>query len=105
MDCDITGYHVESFNFFCNDGLRMALDDVPTEKFRLKNGDAVEICYKGGLIRKPNLQSAMVRGLSCLCYCFRLKTLKTSPTFKLCTHQNAVNEVSLTEVLCLWILK
>ena len=32
MECDVAGYHISSFNYFCGQGLQKAIEDVPIEK-------------------------------------------------------------------------
>lgn len=67
MDCDIAGYHVGSFDYMCDEGLRKAIRDVPTEKFRLKSGDAVEFCYSDIKLGKPTMESCSVSYLNIFC--------------------------------------
>uniref|UniRef100_A0A914CW68 DNA-directed RNA polymerase n=1 Tax=Acrobeloides nanus TaxID=290746 RepID=A0A914CW68_9BILA len=55
MDCDIASYHVESYNYLIEEGLRLAAHDVPKEKFRLPNGDAIEFGYVGVNLGYPIL--------------------------------------------------
>ncbi|MFH4973590.1 hypothetical protein AB6A40_000299 [Gnathostoma spinigerum] len=55
MECDVASYHVESFNFLVDHGLRLAALDVPPEKFRLANGDAVELKYTSASLGYPVL--------------------------------------------------
>jgi hypothetical protein len=69
MDCDISGYHVESFNYFCDEGLQKALRDIPVEKFRLATNEAVEFSYANIQLGKPSLQSCNVSFI-----CLSLKT-------------------------------
>lgn len=56
MDCDIASYHVESFNYLIDEGLRLACLDVPKEKFKLPNGDAIELSYVGANVGYPILE-------------------------------------------------
>lgn len=64
MDCDIASYHVESYNYLIEEGLRLAAHDVPKEKFRLPNGDAIEFGYVGVNLGYPILD------LPGVCYVF-----------------------------------
>ncbi|KAI6225647.1 DNA-directed RNA polymerase [Aphelenchoides besseyi] len=57
MDCDVAGYHVQSFNYMCDEGIQKAMRDVPPEKFRLASGDAVEFSYTRIHLGKPSIQS------------------------------------------------
>ena len=56
MECDIASYHVESFNFLIDPGIRLAALDVPAIKFRFENGDNVEMQYTGATLDKPSLK-------------------------------------------------
>ncbi|VDN38107.1 unnamed protein product [Gongylonema pulchrum] len=56
MECDIASYHVESFNYLAEQGVQLAALDVPAEKFRLPNGDAVELRYTGAQLGYPSLE-------------------------------------------------
>lgn len=61
MDCLISSYHVESFDYLIDEGLRLAANDVPKEKFKLHNGDAIEFSYVGVNLGFPVLDLAGVR--------------------------------------------
>ncbi|KAL3123172.1 hypothetical protein niasHT_010342 [Heterodera trifolii] len=61
MDCDIAGYHVESFNFFIDESLQIASIDVPAAKIRLPNGDAVEFSYSNAKLGNPLLDNSKPR--------------------------------------------
>ena len=60
MDCDIASYHVDSFNYIIDEGAHLAAIDVPKEKFRLPNGDAVELGYTGAQLLPPTLDKAVI---------------------------------------------
>lgn len=51
--CNISSYHVSSFNYLAEHGLRLAALDVPPEKFRLPNGDAIELKYTDAQLGFP----------------------------------------------------
>ena len=74
MECDIASYHIESFNFLIDPGIRLAALDVPPIKFRFENGDNVEISYTSAILDKPNLK---VRVPDCLIWIhiFHLRVL------------------------------
>ncbi|KAJ1361555.1 hypothetical protein KIN20_020832 [Parelaphostrongylus tenuis] len=57
MDCDIASYHVDSFNYLAEEGVHLATQSVPKEKFRLPSGEAVELSYTGASIAMPTLES------------------------------------------------
>lgn len=69
MDCDIASYHVESFNYLADEGANLAALDVPPEKFRLPNGEAVELRYTYAQLGYPTLNIQGVSRLAVkLCY-------------------------------------
>lgn len=53
MDCDISGYHVESYNFLIDEGFQAAAEDIPSAKLRLPNGEAVEFWYTNARLGRP----------------------------------------------------
>ncbi|CAL2030071.1 unnamed protein product [Caenorhabditis brenneri] len=57
MDCDIASYHVSSFDFLVTEGCQYAVQAIPAEKFRLKNGDAVTMKFTSAQLFKPSLDS------------------------------------------------
>ncbi|KAK6731419.1 hypothetical protein RB195_007719 [Necator americanus] len=57
MDCDIASYHVESFNYLAEEGVHLAAQSVPKEKFRLSSGEAIELGYTGASLAMPTLES------------------------------------------------
>ncbi|VDN03092.1 unnamed protein product [Thelazia callipaeda] len=57
MDCDVASHHVESFNYLVDPGLHLAALDVPAEKFRLPNGEGVELRYTGARLEFPQLEA------------------------------------------------
>ncbi|KAI6228988.1 DNA-directed RNA polymerase subunit beta [Aphelenchoides fujianensis] len=61
MECDVSGYHVQSFNYFSDEGIQKAMRDVPAEKWRMSSGDALEFFYTRLYLGKPSIQS--VRGM------------------------------------------
>lgn len=61
MDCEIASYHVGSFDYLADEGVHLAAVDVPTEKFRLPNGEAVEMKYTGAQLGYPALETSSVR--------------------------------------------
>uniref|UniRef100_A0A915C6V3 DNA-directed RNA polymerase subunit beta n=3 Tax=Parascaris TaxID=6254 RepID=A0A915C6V3_PARUN len=58
MECDIASYHVGSFDYLADEGVHLAAVDVPIEKFRLPNGEAVEMKYTGAQLGYPALESS-----------------------------------------------
>ncbi|VDM58705.1 unnamed protein product [Angiostrongylus costaricensis] len=67
MDCDIASYHVDSFNYLAEEGVHLATQSVPKEKFRLPSGEAVELSYTGASIAMPTLESAVSEQLLIEC--------------------------------------
>lgn len=63
MECEIASYHVESFNFLAENGLKLAALDVPAVKFRTESGHNVEIKYSDAILNKPVIGPAV-------CYIF-----------------------------------
>ncbi|WKX89302.1 hypothetical protein Q1695_008726 [Nippostrongylus brasiliensis] len=57
MDCDIASYHVDSFNYLAEEGVHLAAQSVPKEKFRLPSSEAVELSYTGASLAMPTLES------------------------------------------------
>ncbi|PIO59017.1 hypothetical protein TELCIR_19532, partial [Teladorsagia circumcincta] len=57
MDCDIASYHVDSFNYLVEEGVHLAAQSVPAEKFRLPSGEAVELRYTGASLAMPTLET------------------------------------------------
>lgn len=57
--CDISSYHVESFNYLAQKGIKLAALDVPAEKFRMENGDAVELKYTGAELGYPAIENSV----------------------------------------------
>uniref|UniRef100_A0A0K0EYJ3 DNA-directed RNA polymerase subunit beta n=1 Tax=Strongyloides venezuelensis TaxID=75913 RepID=A0A0K0EYJ3_STRVS len=53
MECDIASYHVNSYNYFADHGVNAAAVDVPAEKWKLPNGDCIEVYYTGASLGKP----------------------------------------------------
>nr|CAD2181756.1 unnamed protein product [Meloidogyne enterolobii] len=62
MDCDISGYHVESFNFLADEGFQAIAEDIPPVKLKLPNGDAVEFWYTNARLGKPHLDNSKMGG-------------------------------------------
>lgn len=60
MDCDITSYHVESFDYLAEQGINLAASNVPAEKFRLPAGEAVELRYTGAELGYPMIEIKQV---------------------------------------------
>ncbi|KJH48262.1 DNA-directed RNA polymerase, beta subunit [Dictyocaulus viviparus] len=57
MDCDIASYHIDSFNYLAEEGVQLAAQSVPKEKFRLPSGEAVELSYTGASISMPTFET------------------------------------------------
>ncbi|XGW22868.1 hypothetical protein V3C99_005246 [Haemonchus contortus] len=57
MDCDIASYHVDSFNYLAEEGVHLAALSVPTEKFRLPSGEAIELRFTGASLAMPTMES------------------------------------------------
>uniref|UniRef100_A0A0K0DSU1 DNA-directed RNA polymerase subunit beta n=1 Tax=Strongyloides stercoralis TaxID=6248 RepID=A0A0K0DSU1_STRER len=53
MECDVASYHINSYNYFTDYGANLAAIDVPPEKWKLSNGDCIEVYYTGATIGKP----------------------------------------------------
>uniref|UniRef100_A0A914LL34 DNA-directed RNA polymerase n=1 Tax=Meloidogyne incognita TaxID=6306 RepID=A0A914LL34_MELIC len=62
MDCDISGYHVESYNFLADEGFQAIAEDIPPVKLKLPNGDAVEFWYTNARLGKPHLDNSKMGG-------------------------------------------
>lgn len=60
MEYDIASFHVNSFNYLLDEGINLAISDIPAEKLRLANGDAVEIRYCGATVGYPTLKDDLV---------------------------------------------
>lgn len=60
MDCDVASYHVESFDYLAEQGVHLAALDVPSEKFRLPTGEAVELRYTGAQLGYPMIKAEQV---------------------------------------------
>ena len=57
MECEISSYHIDSFNYLADTGIRLAAKDIRPVKFRLPNGDAVEFSYLDAQLGYPELVS------------------------------------------------
>lgn len=53
MECDVASYHVNSYNYFAEHGINLAALDVPAEKWKLHNGDCIEVSYNGATLGRP----------------------------------------------------
>ncbi|VDN50368.1 unnamed protein product [Dracunculus medinensis] len=60
MEYDIASFHVNSFNYLLDEGINLAISDIPAEKLRLANGDAVEIRYCGATVGYPTLKDDLI---------------------------------------------
>lgn len=63
MECEIASYHVDSFNYLIEPGVRLAALDVPPVKFRLQNGENVEMYYTNGVLNKPMIKVGYIPDL------------------------------------------
>lgn len=55
MDCDVTSFHVDSYNYLYEEGLNLAAQAVPVEKFQLATGEPIELSFTHASLGKPVL--------------------------------------------------
>uniref|UniRef100_A0AC34GHQ1 DNA-directed RNA polymerase n=1 Tax=Panagrolaimus sp. ES5 TaxID=591445 RepID=A0AC34GHQ1_9BILA len=58
MECEIASYHVESYNYLADTGIKLAALDVPAIKFRTLNGENTEIKFVDAQLGKPSIGSS-----------------------------------------------
>uniref|UniRef100_A0AC35G0Z6 DNA-directed RNA polymerase subunit beta n=1 Tax=Panagrolaimus sp. PS1159 TaxID=55785 RepID=A0AC35G0Z6_9BILA len=55
MECEIASYHVESYNYLADTGVKLAALDVPAVKFRTITGENTEIKFIDAQLGKPSI--------------------------------------------------
>ncbi len=53
MECDITGPHVQSYNYIIDEGIQRAAEDIFPERFKLPNDEAVTIKFVSASLGFP----------------------------------------------------
>lgn len=91
MDCDVASYHVESFNYLIDEGVHLAALDVPKEKFKLHNGDAIELNYTGAQLLPPTLEKGVAKLFGCLNLYYRCRQKLPLLINSMYCHPNAGN--------------
>ncbi|KAJ8024605.1 DNA-directed RNA polymerase I subunit RPA2 [Holothuria leucospilota] len=57
---DLVKPHVESFNYFLEDGLSLAVQNIPPVRFALPNGERITLSYKDASIGYPSVAKGNV---------------------------------------------
>ena len=55
MECEIASYHVESFNYLADAGIKAAALDCPAIKFRTGTKENIEIKFSDAQLGKPTI--------------------------------------------------